>query len=364
MARRKSDGPADSMDSLMDALTNVVAVLIVILILLQVDVENTVNKIFDDLKPATPEQIEFAKTRIKDLEEDLKEQEEVLEAPAPTPQDIQKVKDDIALLEKSLQDNKAKLVSLSELKKLAEKTEKDAAAEKTKTDERLAKIRDLEALLDQTPRPVAQAASIVSIPESRAIPDNANLYYCFITGDQAHLIDMLGAKKTVMDLFDDKKKDFKVERIRERGERTRFIYQQPEIVDFFATKELKVRNQTISVPYNKPWTRLHVRVTFDPKQGDASLADIEQPNGRFHRMMDVVRSYPKAVLIFKVRPDGFQTYLKARQIADQKGIPSGWEIDGNNFVSLVLDDFEVERLEQPPPPPTTPLPPVPGRKLD
>jgi hypothetical protein len=349
------------MDSLMDALTNVVAVLIVILILLQVDVENTVNKLFDQLPPATPEQVDFAKLRVKDLESELEKQKELLAAPAPTSDDIDKIKSDISLVEKSLAESKAKLLSLAELRKLAEKTEKDAEAEKKKTDERLAKIRDLEALLDQTPRPVAQAASVVSIPESRPIPDNANLYYCFITGDQAHLLDMVGAKKTVMDLFDEKKKDFKVERIRERGERTKFIYQQDEVVDFFATKELKVRNQTISVPYNKPWTRLHVRATFDPKQGDASLADMEQPNGRFHRMMDLVRSFPKAVLIFKVRPDGFQTYLKARQIADQKGIPCGWEVDGNNFVSVPLD-FEVARLEQPPPPPTTP--PAPKRKLD
>ena len=349
------------MDSLMDALTNVVAVLIVILLLLQVDVENTVNKLFDNLPPATPEQIEFANVRLKDLEAQLEREKELLAAPAPTPDDISQIRSDLALLEKSLEENKAKLLSLAELKKLAEKTEKDAETERKKTDERLAKIRDLEALLDQTPRPKAQAASVVSIPEARPIPENANLYYCFITGDQAHLIDTISANKTVMDLFDGKKKDFKVERIRERNERTRFIYQQPEVVDFFATKELKVRNQTISVPYNKPWTRLGVRVTFDPKQGDASLADIEQPNGRFHRMMDLVRSYPKAVLIFKVRPDGFQTYLKARQIADEKGIPSGWEVDGNNFVSMPLD-FEVARMEQPPPPPTTP--PAPKRKLD
>ncbi len=363
MARRKPSEASDSMDSLMDALTNVVAVLIVILLLLQVDVENTVNKLYDELPPATPEQIELSKVQLKEVEEELEKQEELLAAPAPTIQNITQVKTDLSLLEKSIQESKAKLLALEELKKLADKTEKQAAEEKKKTDERLAKIRDLEALLDQTPRPRAQAASVVSIPESRPIPENANLYYCFITGDQAHLIDMVEARKTVMDLFDAKKKDFTVERIREKGERTKFIYQQDEVVEFFGTKELKVRNQTISVPYNKPWTRLHVRVSFDPQKGDASLADMEQPNGRFHRMMDLVKGFPKAVLIFKVRPDGFQTYLKARQIADEKQIPCGWEVDGNSFVGVPLD-FEVARLEQPPPAPATPLPPAPKRNLD
>ena len=50
MARKKSnDEQGVSMDSLMDALTNVVAVLIVILILLQVDVGQTVERMLNDL---------------------------------------------------------------------------------------------------------------------------------------------------------------------------------------------------------------------------------------------------------------------------------------------------------------------------
>jgi hypothetical protein len=361
MARRKSNDPSDSMDSLMDALTNVVAVLIVILLLLQVDVENTVNKMFDNLKPATPEQIEQAKAELKVVQDDIKAQEDLLAAPAPTEMQISQIRTDLSLLEKSIADQKAKLIALADLQKLAEKTEKDAAAEKLKTDERLAKIQQLEALLDQTPRPKPQEASIVSIPESRPIPNNANIYYCVITGDQAHFVDVIDAQKKVMDLFDAKKKDFAVERIRDRGEKTRYIYQQDEVVKFFGSQVIKNRNQTITVPYNKPWTRLSVRVNFDPKVGDASLADMQQPNGRFHRVIDLVKSYPRSVLIFKVHPTGFATYLKARQIADEQQVPSGWEVDGNPFVSAPLE-IEVNRLEQPPAPPTTPPPPK--RKLD
>lgn len=363
MGRRKAEEASESMDSLMDALTNVVAVLIVILILLQIDVENTVNKIFDELPPATPEVVEFSKKRLSDLEETIRKEQLMLEGPTPTEDVLEQVRTDISLLEKSIQDGKEKLIALSELRKLQEKTEKEAEAEKKQTDERLARIRELEALLDQTPRPKPQAASVVSIPESRAIPNNANLYYCFITGDQAHLIDVIDAQKKVMELFDANKNDFEVERVRERGERTRYIYQQDEVVGFFEAREMKVRNQTIKVPYNRPWTRLNLRVNFDPAVGDASYADMDQPGGRFHRMMEMVKGFPRAVLIFKVKPDGFQTYLKARQIADEMEIPSGWEVDGNNFVSAPLD-IEVARLEQPPPRPENPLPPAPTRKLD
>lgn len=352
------------MDSLMDALTNVVAVLIVILLLLQVDVENTVNKMFDALPPATPEAVEFSKNQLKDIEEMVRKEKELLDAPAPDETQLAQVKADLSLLEKTLEQDKAKLVSLTELKKLAEKTEKEAANEKKLTDERLAKIRDLEALLDQTPRPKEQAASIVSIPDSREIPNNASVFYCFVTGEQAHLVDAIEAKEKVMKAFEEKKREFKSERVRKEGQRTRYVYDQEEVVKFFATQEMKVRGQTITVPYNRPWTRLHYRVTFDPAKGDASAADMDQPNGRFHRMMDYVKNAQRPVLIFKVHPSGFATYLKARRIADEKQIPAGWEVDGNPFFSAVLEDFDVNRMEDPPPAPATPTPPKPTRKLD
>jgi hypothetical protein len=367
MGRRKSEEGESSMDSLMDALTNVVAVLIVVLILLQVDVENTVNKMFDELTPATPEAVEQSKLLLADTEKKLQLEKEMLDAPAPTPEKVEEVRTDLALLEKTTEESKAQLLELTKLKKLAAEKEKESAEEKKKTDERLAKIRDLEALLDQTPRPKPQTSSIVSIPDSRPVPDNADIFYCFIVEDQVHLVDAIEAKELVMKAFDEKKKDFKSERDRQSGGRTRYIYDQEEVVKFFETQDIKVRNQKVIVPYNRPWTRLSYRVTFDPKNGDASAADMDQPGGRFHRIMDYVnRQSRKPVLIFKVHPNGFPTYLKARQIADEKKIPAGWEVDGNPFFSAPLDDFNVNRLEDPPPPPPagTPMPPRPTRKLD
>lgn len=364
MGRRKQEEASENMDSLMDALTNVVAVLIVILILLQVDVENTVNQMFDKLPPATPEAVEMSKIQLSDLEEKLKREKELMDAPAPSNESLSMVRNDLSLLEKSLEDHKAKLLELAALRELAAKTEKESENQKKQTDELLAKIRDLEALLDQTPRPKAQGSSVVSIPDSRPVPANANLYYCFIVEDQAHLVDAVQAKEMVMKAFDSRKNELKSERVRERGEKTRYIYDQEEVVRFFETQEMKVRNQTITVPYNKPWTRLNFRVSFDPAKGDASAADMGQPGGRFHRMMDYVKNGQRAVLIFKVHPSGFGTYLKARQIADDKQVPAGWEVDGASAFSAVLDDFEVNRLEDPPPAPASPAPPRPSRKLD
>jgi hypothetical protein len=366
MARQKKNEPTDSTDSLLDALTNVVAVLIVVLLLLQIDIEQTVNKMFDELIPATPEQVELAKIQLKEAEAETQASQAMLEAPAPTETQLEEVRVDLSLLEKTREENKAKLIALEELTALAEKTEKEAEAEKKKTDARLVRIEELEALLDQTPRPEAQPATIVSIPDSRTIPNNSNIYYCFITGDQAHLVNPIAATEMVMKAFDDGRRDLTVERVRVRGERTRSIYDQNEVVALLARQEFKIRKQILTVPLNKTGTRLNLRIQLDPKQGDASLADMMESNGRFHRILDQVKTFTRPVLIFKVHPSGFATYLKAREIADQQNIACGWEVDSRNFLTAPLE-IEVKRLETPPPPPPrpdTPLPPPPKRKLD
>jgi|688.fasta_scaffold37537_4 hypothetical protein len=364
--RKKNEEGGVNLDSLMDALTNVVAVLILILILLQVDVSNTVEKLLGELKPATPEQIEAAQQKQQQLQKEITKQQDLLKAPAPTPQLIQQVEQDLSLLEKSLEDNKSKLLDLNKLRELAAKTKTEADAEKTKTDTILNEIARLEALLDQTPKPTPPPSTVVRIPNSRPIPEDANLYYCYIHGDQAHLVDTIDLKDRVMDLFERNKRNFVRERIKVSRKPDRIIYDQQKIVDFFATQKLSIRKQTHTVPFNKPWTRLNAHITFDPKIGDASLADMNLPKGRFHNICNLVSSYQRRVLIFKVHPNGFATYLKAREIADSYRIPCGWEIDANTAINIPLD-FEVNRLEEPPPPnPNPPAPPPPGpkRQLD
>jgi hypothetical protein len=366
MARKKNnDDPAVSMDSLMDALTNVVAVLIVILILLQVDVTNTVQKLLDDLKPATPEQITAAQQKLTQIKQQIQKQQELLKAPEPTPQELGKIEADLSLLEDNLNKHKAGLLELDKLKQQVEAQKKTEAEERKKTDAILAEINRLKALLDQTPIPKAPQPTVVKIPNSRDIPETAEILYCYIHGDQAHFVDPAEAKKMVMAEFKSNERTLfrELRKIPKKADVR--IYDQEKTVQLFAQRALKVRNQSLSVPYNKPWTRLNYRITFDPKKGDASLADMEQERGRFHNICNRVRSSPRNVLIFKVNPNGFATYIKAREIADSMNVACGWEIDASTSYQAPLD-FEVNRLEQPPPPKpgAAPAKPAPKRKLD
>jgi hypothetical protein len=70
MARRRNSNSAEgvNLDSLMDALTNVVAVLILVLVLVQADVSQKVVEFLDGLKPATPEQVVASTKEVGALE--------------------------------------------------------------------------------------------------------------------------------------------------------------------------------------------------------------------------------------------------------------------------------------------------------
>ncbi|MFM7182069.1 MAG: hypothetical protein ACKO2G_11475 [Verrucomicrobiales bacterium] len=367
MGRRKtSDEQGVSMDSLMDALTNVVAVLIVILILLQLDVKNTVEKFFDDLTPATPGEIAAAKEQKNELAAQLVRQQDLFKAPKPTEHEIAAIRADLSLLEKSIEDNKTALLELSELRKKVDAEKKVETAEQKKTEVILAEISRIKALLDQTPVPKAPEPTVVKIPNSREIPDSAVIFYIHTFKEQIHLIDSQQARTMVLDEFKFNDRNWFRELKRIPNKPDVRVYDQEKIVQHFEKKNLKVRKQSISVPYNKPWNRLNFRVTFDSEQGDATLSDLDEPKGRFHNICDYIKRTPRSVVIFKVHPNSFATYIKAREIADQMLVPCGWEIDTNNFYQERLE-FTVNNLEQPPPPKPggQPTPPAaPSRKLD
>lgn len=362
--RRKRDDEGGSLDSLMDALTNVVAVLILILILLQADVREAVEKIVEGFKPVSVEQLQQARQRQRELDERLAARKRLLNEAAPDKAALDRVRADLALLEKTAGKNEALLMELEKLKQLAARTKKEADAEKAKTDVILAEIAKLEALLGQTPLPVEKRPTVVRLPNSREIPPGAKIYYCYIRGDQAHLVDPVSMKETLTKAFERESRNLLRQRIKVKGGKDRLIYDQAKTVAFYATRNWNVRSQKVTVPLNKTGTRLVFRMEIDPAKGDASLADMQRPDGRFHRMMKLVKSYPDAVLMFRVRPDGFEAYLKAREIADSFRLPCGWEIDGNPALLDTLD-FEVNRLAQPAPAaPGKKQPPRPKRVLD
>jgi hypothetical protein len=355
----------------MDALTNVVAVLILVLILLQADVGKAVSRLLEDLVPATPEQVQQARDQLAKLTREHAATTALLAAKPPDPAQLDAAKAQLALLEKSLKESDVRLLAIDQLRQLQTKHEQALAAEQRQTAALRDEIRRLEALLATTPVPQPKKSDVVRIPNSREIPENANIYYAYVVGDRVHLVDPITAKKMVMEAFAKVRSKLLRETIKVKNGRDRKIYDQDKTVKHFAALGLKVRDQKITVPYNRTGTRLAVRIELDPEHGGVPLAELSKPRSEWHRICTLVRSYSRGVLIFRVRPDGFATYLKAREIADAVNMPCGWEISGATSHSETLDELEFNRLEDPPPPPPQPAapapppgPPPPKRSLD
>ena len=347
--------------ALMDTMTNVVGVLTIVLVMVGIGIAHAVKKILTDLPPATPAQVADAQSWIDKAQAENAANEQIAAALSKLPNKSD-IDAELARMEAQVKEKDIKLIDLPMLgKELAAKSA-ECAKREADLSALLAERDRLKALLDSTPVSKAPESTMVRIPNSRDIPKGANIYYCYVRADQAYFVDTIAAKEKVMSEFKREEHNLINQRIKVPKAKDRIIYDQVKVVNFLAGKPMQVRGQKIYVPLNKPWTGLTMCIDLPKGNGDASLADMDNPKGKFHTLVHDLSWHPKLVLMFEVNLDGFATYLKAREIVDHYRIPCGWEINCCTTIWTPLD-FETNRLEEPPPP-STDTPPPPKRQLD
>ena len=350
MARRRSSNSDEgvNLDSLMDALTNVVAVLILVLLLVQADVAQKVVQFLEGLKPATPEQIVEAKKTVEELEQKQTRLDQLLSKEAPSPEQVEAEQRQLALLEKNRDERKDLLADLADLKKLAKKAEKERDDETAKTEKITAEIARLEALLDETEVLKVEPA-IVGIPSSRPVPKNADVYHALVVHDRVHFIDPMAPLKLFEEEFKKAKRNFPNQRIKQRGS-DRYIYQAPPILKHFEGFDFQnSRKQVLKVSAYPTGTRLHIQVKPDLKEGGTSLQDLQEAEGIFPNILRKLRGDSSAVILFHVHPNSFNTYLQARRLTDKVGVAAGWEVKPWLSYAIRIDDIEIKRQQEPPP---------------
>lgn len=371
MARRNrnSDDGGMSLDSLMDALTNVVAVLILVLVLVQADVTQKVADFLDALQPATPEQIVQSEAALKQTEAEKTKLLKLLEDAAPSPEEIQKNKTDLAILEKDAKSREDLLVELEELKKLEKKSREAKEAEQKKTEAKQKRIAELEAQLDQTPIPVPPPATVVSIPNSRPIPKSAQIYYAIVHKDRVHFIDPFTPADKYIEVAKKNRKDWVLKRVKQKGA-DKYIYDQRKIVEYFKQNPLmNSRGQKILVPGHPYGPSLYIDIKPDLANGGTTIDQLSQNRSQFGDIMRKLSSNRRAVVMFRVHPNGFDTYLAARKVAERRRVAAGWEVHGWGQYRFHVGEIQVNALKARPPadPNAKPRPPSPpriGPKLD
>ena len=362
MARkRNSDGGGVSLDSLMDALTNVVAVLILVLLLVSADVKQKVEQFFDDLEPATPQQIEESKKKIEELEKEQQKLDQLLTEEPPSPEDLEEEKRKLALLEKTIEDTEKKnrelLANLDQLKKLEAEKRKQRDKEEKKTVFMQEEIARLESLLDETPV-LNIPATEVSIPVSRPVPKSSETYYAIVTQDRVHFIDPFTPVETLEDQIKKNDRKWLIERVKRGNDRIK-IYDQAQMAEYFNTFDFKnTRKQQVKIITNPISTRISMNIVPDLKEGGTHIDELSGKTNTFVSILSKLRNNKKAVLFFLVDTKSFNTYLQARSLADKAGIAAGWKMEHMDFdtetgrgrvtpqgsFGMMLKEVEVNRL--------------------
>ncbi len=333
----------------MDALTNVVAVLILVLILVQADVTQKVQQFFDDLAPATPEEIAQSKALLSELEHKQRVAEARLRDKPATPEDLAEEKRQIALLEKSVEENRELLAELDQVRALEKQVRAERDAENTKTVAIQKEIARIEGLLDTIPPVDPNTPTIVNIPNSRPIPEDAKTYHAIVNRGRVHMID----PHTPIEIFhrelERHKADLLHERVKVKGKPDRYIYDGTKIVNHFKTFNWgNTRNQKVELVPAPTAYYLWLVIRPDMEKGGTPLEELGQPGNEFAKAVGVMRQSSKSILLYRVHPHAFEAYLTARELTEKLNIAAGWDVSMSPEFRIPIPDLTVKRLQAPP----------------
>lgn len=356
-----------NLDSLMDTLTNVVGILMIILILVQINAGEALRKIISELPEISQEEFEQLQEEAETLEDQHEEQEQqIIQAREQAERDSDELEElipQLAAVETAIEESDVPALGLDELLKRIEEKEKQVSERREKMNEMMAEEQRLRALLEETPAVDPPAPKAVRLPDSRPIPDNAVLQRYVVYDGRVYHFDAEAAMERLLSDFRNARTRLEKERVRQDDGSRRVIYDQERVVQHFEMRNLSLRDVDIQVPYNKRGTRL--RMELHPREGGGT--SVEQAGDLLSPFRSEIRNYhgTNNVVWFMVLPDQFAEYLQLRELADELGVPVGWEVVNRPIYREWIREFEVHQMEEPPPPPDpTPTPADEPERID
>jgi len=357
----------------MDTLTNVVGILIIILILVQINVAESLRKIVSDLPEVSAEEFheiqEEAVTRAEEHSEMQTQIEAAREQLQRDSQELEQLQPQLATVETVIEQPDVPLLDLEKLLEKLEETRPGVEALRKELDKLMKERQRLLALLEETPDTETPVPKVVRIPESRPIPKNAVLQQYLIHDGKIYHLDLDAAMEQVLAEMRRAGRQLEHERGRLDDGTRKTIYDQEKIVEYFRRRNLRQGDASIVISPNPYSTRLHLLLIPRENAGEP----VERANSLMSPFLQKVRDYRGSsnVVWFLVLPDQFADYLAAREIVDELEIPAGWDVINNPMLVRAIEDFEVNRLKEPPPPSPRPTPdpdaihiPAPTRQLD
>jgi len=345
MARR-AQGSDLNLDSLMDALTNVVGILVIVLVLTSLDVSSAVQRI----KRVRPEDFVITERDLQEARQEAQDQRDLLaklQQESGFDEDLARLED----IRKQIEALKQQLAvdpeaELDEVLKLIGQLKK-AKAER---DQQLVTTQDelahLKAVLEDTPVRRAPAPKIVRVPNPRAAPKGLtpSIFVC----RQGTLLP------------------FEPDKLKEKAKKRAEYVLRPlltraglsgeidgdKFVEEFNSKSIADNNFHVRllVANYRPY------VQFDYQGGGETAEKFAARSSKYQvalRRLNQGDAYAQ----FLVWPDSFDVYVQARQICDGYELLAGWLPCDPSYEWRTGLDIPVKIKGKPKPPPRKPRPP-------
>ncbi|MEM7698327.1 MAG: hypothetical protein AAF236_07990 [Verrucomicrobiota bacterium] len=191
MARRARADDERSMDSLMDALTNVVGILLLILIVSSLGISAAVKQIIEDLEPKTEEELAaMISSREKTLEnlEELRLSFERTQSQLPTEEEAAQMIAALEEIETNNEDLADKTSDIEEWKAKVDAEEEKKEEQATLVSEADEENRKLAAILAQTPEREVKEARDIVMPNPRVADAESTASYIIVKNGKVYFV--------------------------------------------------------------------------------------------------------------------------------------------------------------------------------
>tara|TARA_B100000085_G_scaffold44967_1_gene38098 strand:+ start:979 stop:2118 length:1140 start_codon:yes stop_codon:yes gene_type:complete len=365
MARRKSNTSATgaNMDSLLDALTNVVGILVIVLVAVQLSSQEAAQRMEEMIAQIDPAEQERIKQVAKDSEEKLEEmklalQEESEKDEIDPDKLLAMLQDDIAAAElkakKDLLAAEAAEKEVEEKKLAAEELRRSLSAQLATLEEKekeftVAKT-DLLAKLENMPTLNAPPPKEVRPPTPKDIPRNKDgnallqeRKVLVSNGKVIPFVDpgkqMETAIKNRLKMIIDKNKINVGE-----GNYISDESQAMKLIDEFNKDPAK--NKYFDLKLVRAGRQIRVEIVPTEECGEEPEKAVRGIFGTVLRNMQ-----GKWYLRYLVEPDSFETYMAMRKVTDSSGFYAGWTIiDPGTYLHSLSSGYNIgERPPQRPP---------------
>lgn len=175
MAKRNNGGDSElNLDSLMDAVTNVVGVLMIVFVIMALNTAITMRKILSELPPVTPEEHQKMVEQVKAIPPPPADPKQIAEDKIKAEQNLKKTIEQLQTVDTSEIQSQMKFMDLESFHKKLAEAKKLRETQKVETDKLIAEVERLKALLDQTPIYKPEPPTYIRLPNPRPFPAKPN----------------------------------------------------------------------------------------------------------------------------------------------------------------------------------------------